>query len=407
MTNLCAVDIAKPARQTFISLLEAYQKDPHFCIPYDARRVFEKHGKETRYIVLGTKDFGAAFLSAIAGKGQALYVVDDFKCHRGEQFGGADIISTDRFLTLAKSDPSIIAINACRYDYSKRFFDGLCRTHHIPCLNHEQAARLIGLNDTLDYRLADWGEVIAARSAEYLALEERMADAYSRESLLRVLSFHLSAEPEWYLNIARPYCTLYFRSGLLNFGKNEKFVDCGASIGESTSALLGTTKGELGHAWMIEPDRINVGTLQKMIRAQKGTPLEGKISLHPYAVGETQGEAPFHHIGGHGGTIITTGNAATEKVEVRPVDAIIDDVPTFIKMDIEGYELPALKGCTRSIQAGHPKLAISAYHRPTDLIDLPAFVDSIAPGYQIGLRHHTEDRWDTCLYFYRSDKPAG
>ena len=27
-------------------------------------------------------------------------------------------------------------------------------------------------------------------------------------------------------------------------------------------------------------------------------------------------------------------------------------------------------------------------------------IDTIAPDYRIGLRHHTEDRWDTCLYFF-------
>jgi hypothetical protein len=44
-------------------------------------------------------------------------------------------------------------------------------------------------------------------------------------------------------------------------------------------------------------------------------------------------------------------------------------------------------------------MAISAYHRTTDLIDLPRFVDSLDSGYRIGLRHHTEERYDTCLYF--------
>lgn len=387
--------------EAFTKTLESYRKDPQFCIPKKAREIIEKHKENTKYILLGSKDFAAAFISAIKDKGTALYVVDDYKCHKGEQFSGLEIISTDRFIDIAKRDASIIAINCCRFDYSKRFFDEICRFNEIPCLNHEQITRALSLNSTLDYRLADWGDTISERHNDFLALEKRLADDYSKETLLRVLTFHLSAEPEWYMNIARPYSTLYFRSGLLNFSDYEKFVDCGASIGESTTGLLGATKGNIARSWMIEPDKFNIKILQNFLRKYKGTKLEEKISLHPYAVGENPDNAPFIHMGGHGGVISTVENSEFNNVEIRPIDSIIDDIPTFIKMDIEGFELSALKGATRSIQAGSPKLAVSAYHRSTDLLEIPAFIDSIAPDYKIGLRHHTDDRWDTCLYFYK------
>lgn len=399
-----AVNIAKNTPlEAFCKMLEEYKKDPNFCIPPDPREIILKNGANTKYILLGRKDFAAAFISAIKGKGIALYVVDDFKCHKGEQFSGLDIISTDKLIEISKKDKSIIAINCCRFDYSKRYFDEICRFNEIPYLDHEKITRALNLNSTLDYRLADWAETISQRSDDFFALEKRLADSYSKETLFRVLTFHLSTESEWYQNIARPYNTLYFRSGLLNFQDNEKFVDCGASIGESTTALLGTTKGNIGHSWMIEPDKFNINTLQKFLRKYKDTKLEKKISLHPYAVGNTLEKVPFIHMGGHGGIISPIANQELDKVEIRPIDTIIDDIPTFIKMDIEGFELPALKGATRAIQAGSPKMAVSAYHRSTDLLDIPEFIDTIDPDYQIGLRHHTDDRWDTCLYFYKKD----
>ncbi|CAG9274084.1 FkbM family methyltransferase [Paraburkholderia unamae] len=399
---MSAVDIAgKTAEESFYRLLEQYREDAACFVPDNARKVIGKYGKETKYVVLGTKDFGAQFIAALGEKGRALHVVDDFKCHRGEQFWGVDIISTDVFLDLVKKDPAIVAINSCRYDHSKRFFDDLCRRHEIPCLNFEQAVRVLDLNSSLDYRVADWAQVIADRADGFVALSKRLADSYSQETLWRVLSFHLTCDPEWYLNVARPYCTLYFRSGLLSFTDHEKFVDCGASIAESTTGLIGTTQGKFDRAWMIEPDNLNIKTLKQFLRRFEGTDVERKVSLHPYAVGESRAMVPFNHVGGHGGSILPGGDEKPSgMVELRPVDEIIDDAPTFIKMDIEGFELPALKGSVKSIQAGHPKMAISAYHRATDLLDLPAFVDSIEPGYRIGLRHHTEDRWDTCLYFY-------
>jgi len=389
------------AKDAFEVALEAYGVDPLFCIPERAQDIVSRKGKEATFVLLGTKDFGASFVASLGERGRVAFAVDDFKCHRGEDFRGVEIISTDKFLALAARNSDLIALNSCRYDYSRRFFENLCNAHDIPCLNFEQAVRLLGLSESIDHRLADWAPSIRARSACYRRLEQRMSDPYSVETLYSVLLFQLTCNPEWHLNVGRPYPSLYFRSGLFSFSDREKFVDCGASIGESTSGLIGITQGRFSHSWMIEPDKLNVDTLGKFKRKFKGTAIESKLSLHPFAVGDEDAFVPFHHQGGHGGTIGLPSETQLEKVRVRPIDSILDDEPTFIKMDIEGFELQALRGSTRAIQAGRPKLAISAYHRADDLLELTQFVDSIAPGYRVGLRHHTEDRWDTCLYFYR------
>jgi FkbM family methyltransferase len=391
-------------REAFLAAAAAYRKDPLFCVPARAREILSRRGAETPIVMLGRSDFGSNFVHGLNGKARIVNVVDDFRLNRGEQFHGIDIISTDRFLEMAKRDPDVIAFISPRYDYSKRFFEDLCRTHGVPALNFEQAARAFDLNDTLDYRVADWGGTIAAHVEDYLKLERRMGDPYSVETLYAVLTFHLTCNAEWYLNVARPYPTLYFRSGLFSFSEHEKMVDCGASIGESTSALIGVTQGRYDRSWMIEPDRINVATLQGFLRKYAGTAHEGKLSLHAVAVGEQPDEVPFQHLGTHGGSVLPAAKAQVcpraDYVRVQRIDDVVDDQPTILKMDVEGFELPALKGASGVITAGRPKLMVSAYHRATDLLEIPAYIDSIAPEYKIGLRHHTEDRWDTCLYFY-------
>lgn len=52
-------------------------------------------------------------------------------------------------------------------------------------------------------------------------------------------------------------------------------------------------------------------------------------------------------------------------------ETVYDKEPTFIKMDIEGSEQEALKGCKRILKELKPKLALCVYHKPEDLFEIP------------------------------------
>ncbi|KPU44675.1 hypothetical protein OXPF_17610 [Oxobacter pfennigii] len=76
------------------------------------------------------------------------------------------------------------------------------------------------------------------------------------------------------------------------------------------------------------------------------------------------------------------------------------DIPTLIKMDIEGAELHALLGAKNIIQKHKPKLAISAYHKPEDIYELPRLIKELNPNYKFALRHYTNGLFETVLYAY-------
>jgi len=359
---------------------------------------------ERNIVVFGSGHFSLTFIQARQRKGlNPIAVVDDFRL--GLECSGVKIISSRAFSSLTRAHPNLLAVSGARYDNAVRHFNRLSSETGVPVVSFEQGVRMYGVSEDIDYRLADWGPMIAKRIKDYLGIENRMADEYSRETLYAVLLFHLTGSMEWIHRIYRPYQTLYFRSGLFSLHENERFIDCGASIGESTSGLLALTHGKFEKIWMIDPDHHNQATLRGIIEKQPPS-VASRISLHSVALGSGPGRMPFNHVGGHGGSIACETHTYGEMldVDIQSIDDMIDTPPTLIKMDIEGAELNALQGARQAIIRGKPVMTVSAYHRATDLIDLPDYVESISEDYRIGLRHHTEERWDTCLYFLPPDR---
>ena len=73
-------------------------------------------------------------------------------------------------------------------------------------------------------------------------------------------------------------------------------------------------------------------------------------------------------------------------------------VATFIKMDIEGGELSALRGAKKTIENYHPKLAICVYHKPEDMWEIPNYVLSLDTSYQLYFRHYNFSKSETVMF---------
>ena len=75
-----------------------------------------------------------------------------------------------------------------------------------------------------------------------------------------------------------------------------------------------------------------------------------------------------------------------------------DKKVTFIKMDVEGAELEALKGARDLILINRPKLAICIYHKVDDIFTLPQYLLSLHSDYKFALRHYGLSDTETVLY---------
>ena len=96
-------------------------------------------------------------------------------------------------------------------------------------------------------------------------------------------------------------------------------------------------------------------------------------------------------------------------ITIYSIDSFLNGSPiTFLKSDTEGEELNILKGAENTIKKYKPKMAISVYHKPDDLLTIPKFIKELVPEYNLVLRHHSKSFSETVLYCWtdqiRSDQ---
>ena len=76
------------------------------------------------------------------------------------------------------------------------------------------------------------------------------------------------------------------------------------------------------------------------------------------------------------------------EVDCVSLDNDISEKITTIKMDIEGFEIPALHGAQEHLSTETPKLAICVYHLPNDLWEIPQLITEINSNYKLYLRQY-------------------
>lgn len=175
----------------------------------------------------------------------------------------------------------------------------------------------------------------------------------------------------------------------LPFSDHEVIVDCGAYDGDSAKRFYERIPG--CRVIALEPDEANFEVLKKL-------ELEGLIAIKCGAWSEDT-ILRFSDKGGGTASGAIDGSGGTE-IEARALDNLPEcQSATYIKMDIEGAELEALKGAEKIIKTNKPKLAICLYHKPQDFFEIPLYIKKLNPDYKLFVHHHHPDRnWETVLY---------
>jgi len=216
-----------------------------------------------------------------------------------------------------------------------------------------------------------------------------LSDDYSKQTFIERLKYCLTGNSK-YLIPLRSKMPIYFDPEIISFSKDEIFIDGGAYTGDTVREFLKWTKGNYKKIYSFEPDINNRMEFSRMFPSNKD------IELMPFGLWDKKGVLRFKSGSDSGSRINEDGNA---EIPVISIDEFLDGNPvTFIKMDIEGAEMKAIKGAEASIKKYKPKLAICIYHEPLDIVEIPLFLKEIVPEYKIFIRHYSNGPFDTVCY---------
>jgi len=193
----------------------------------------------------------------------------------------------------------------------------------------------------------------------------------------------------------------YSKKSSIRAQKGAYVIDGGGCWGD-TALYFAYEVGENGRVYTFEFVPENLEIMKKNI--QLNPDLEERVEIVRNALWSSSNLTVFYSKKGPGSNIIT--NESIEEPDLGVASLSIDDfveshnIPRvdFIKMDIEGAELQALKGAKKTINKHKPKLAISVYHSLNDLVNIPEYLDSLDTRFKFYLDHYTIHGEETVLF---------
>ena len=283
-----------------------------------------------------------------------------------------DMENVDIIITAPKFSEEIKAILK-PYMNEKRIFEFECELYDN---------FITDIDAYRNYLLDKWSDV---ESFYY-----ELSDEKSKQTLEAVLKGRITANQDYFKSVRED--DQYYVEDVISLSDNESVIELGSNDGQTLINFLNKVNGKFSKFYCFEPDKECIEKLTSIISSYQN------IDLVEKGAWNSTGKLSFSSDAEHGTSKIADEYEASYCIEVAAVDDIVDDVVTFIKMDIEGAEIKALEGAQKLIRKYKPMLAVCIYHRNEDLIEIPQYIHNLVPEYKFYLRHHNWGGTETVLY---------
>lgn len=166
-------------------------------------------------------------------------------------------------------------------------------------------------------------------------------------------------------------------------------LDCGACFGETSLWFLSNGAKK---TYAFEIDKHNIKCMNENFRNNS----TASYSIEPFAVSDINKDVYFLPVSGNvgAGRIVNDEPKHLNKNDYYTVKTVTIDKfcadnqikPNFIKMDIEGAEISAIKGAIETFKSARPKFAICIYHAWDHRWRIPLLLNSILDDYEFYLK---------------------
>lgn len=215
-----------------------------------------------------------------------------------------------------------------------------------------------------------------------------LADDMSKKVFECAVLYKLTGKIEYLFNCETPPGEVY--KNILKLDNNETYFDLGAYRGDTVAEFLSIVE-DYNKIFAVEPDK---KTYSKLCIATENIKSIESINA---CVSDVDGEILFE-MNGSRGSNIGVGKTAINSITIDVLAK--KEIPTYIKMDIEGAEIAAINGGSNTITQHKPKMQIATYHRSEDLLLIPQKIMTLRSDYKIYLRHFPSlPCWDMSYYF--------
>jgi FkbM family methyltransferase len=177
-------------------------------------------------------------------------------------------------------------------------------------------------------------------------------------------------------------------------------IDAGGCFGD-TALYFAHDVGENGYVYTVEFIPSNLEIMRRNFSLNKN--LQQRITIVDYPLWNKSNELLYYTDQGPASFVtFSKSRAVMEETVTIAIDDLVRgrNIPKvdFIKMDIEGAEINALKGAVQTIQEYRPKLAIAIYHQIEDFVNIVSFISDLNLDYKFYLGHYTIYAQETILF---------
>jgi FkbM family methyltransferase len=179
------------------------------------------------------------------------------------------------------------------------------------------------------------------------------------------------------------------RHGGVSAAAGDVIIDAGAFIGDTAVLFSHKAGGDCSvHSFELLDE--NISLIQYNLKLNSS--FAKSVVVNKTALSDVHGDDLWIETGAvQGATKALSGEVeGREKIPTTTIDQYVKDKKLrkvdLIKMDIEGGEVPALKGSKKTIQKHKPKLAICLYHIWTDPVLIPELIQSFGVDYDFAFK---------------------